>query len=55
MKKIHFVKMHGAGNDFILVDDREGVFPSHDNLRIAALAARRTGISCEGIILLMPC
>ena len=51
MKKIRFVKMHGAGNDFILVDDRDGTFPSHDNLRIAALAERRTGISCEGIIL----
>ena len=51
MKKIHFVKMHGAGNDFILVDDREGHFPSHDHLRIAALAARRTGIACEGVIL----
>ena len=51
MNKIHFVKMHGAGNDFVLVDDRQGLFPSHDNLRIAALAERRTGISCEGIIL----
>ena len=51
MKKIHFVKMHGAGNDFILVDDRAGTFPAHDHLRIAALAARRTGISCEGLIL----
>ncbi len=51
MKKIHFVKMHGAGNDFILVDDRDGSFPAHDNLRIAALAARRTGIACEGVIL----
>ena len=51
MKKIHFVKMHGAGNDFVLIDDRQGLFPSHDNLRIAALAERRTGIACEGIIL----
>lgn len=51
MKKIHFVKMHGAGNDFVLVDDRHGSFPSHDNLRIAALAARRTGVACEGVIL----
>lgn len=51
MKKIRFVKMHGAGNDFILVDDRTGAFPAHDNLRIAALAARRTGIACEGVIL----
>ena len=51
VKKIHFVKMHGAGNDFVLVDDRQGTFPAHDNLRIAALAQRRTGIACEGIIL----
>lgn len=51
MKKIAFTKMHGAGNDFVLVDDRTGEFPAHDNLRIAALAAKRTGIACEGVIL----
>ena len=51
MRKIGFVKMHGAGNDFIMVDDRGETFPVHDNLRIAALASRRTGIACEGVIL----
>lgn len=51
MKKIRFVKMHGAGNDFVMIDDRDGTFPSHDNLRIAALAERRRGIACEGVIL----
>ena len=51
MNVIHFTKMHGAGNDFILVDDRAGRFPAHDHLRIAALAAKRTGIACEGVIL----
>ncbi len=51
MKQVRFVKMHGAGNDFIMVDDREGAFPSGDYMRIAALAAPRTGVSCEGVVL----
>ena len=48
--KVRFSKMHGAGNDFVLVDDREGRMPT-DRTSIAALAARRTGIGCEGVIL----
>ena len=51
MKMIRFTKMHGAGNDFILVDDRDESFPERGNL-IAAMAADHTGIGCEGVILL---
>lgn len=50
MKKIRFTKMHGAGNDFVLIDDRDGTFPERGSL-IAAMAANRTGIACEGVIL----
>lgn len=49
--KIRFVKMHGAGNDFIMVDDRAGTFPVDDRARLAAMAARGTGVGCEGVIL----
>ncbi|MDD2598508.1 MAG: diaminopimelate epimerase [Kiritimatiellae bacterium] len=49
--KIKFTKMHGAGNDFVLIDDRSGDVPWEDYFLMAALAARRTGIGCEGIIL----
>ena len=49
--KIRFVKMHGAGNDFIMIDDRAGTFPSDDRRRMAAMGARGTGVGCEGIIL----
>ena len=52
MNRISFTKMHGAGNDFILIDDRAGQFPAHDYMRMATFAARRTGVGCEGIILL---
>ena len=50
MNKIRFTKMHGAGNDFVLIDDRDGVFPERGSL-IAAMSADHTGISCEGVIL----
>lgn len=47
-----FWKMHGAGNDFILLDDRENRFLSDQADRIAALAQRRTGVGSEGVVLL---
>ena len=50
--KINFTKMHGAGNDFILIDDRQGDLPWEDYFLMAALASRRTGVGCEGIILI---
>lgn len=52
--KIPFWKMHGAANDFILVDDREQTFPADDRDWLAQIASRRTGIGCEGIILIQP-
>ena len=51
MKMIPFVKMHGAGNDFILIDDRKGDFPVDDYMKVAAMATRRSGIGCEGVLL----
>ena len=52
--KIQFTKMHGAGNDFIMVDDRAMTFPVGDTAFIQRVACRRTGIGCDGIILLQP-
>lgn len=51
MKKINFVKMHGAGNDFVMIDDRDSLFPADDYMLIASLCERRTGIGSEGLIL----
>lgn len=52
--RIDFWKMHGASNDFILIDDRDEKFPISDSKWIASIASRRTGIGCEGIILVQP-
>jgi len=46
--------MHGAGNDFILIDDRSMRFPSRDRRRIRRICAPHTGIGAEGLILLQP-
>jgi len=52
--EIPFWKMHGAANDFILVDDRERSFPAEDRSWIASIAARRTGVGSDGVILIQP-
>lgn len=52
--KIPFWKMHGAANDFVLVDDRAQTFPAGDTAWIASVGARRTGVGCEGVILIQP-
>ncbi|NCC51311.1 MAG: diaminopimelate epimerase [Spartobacteria bacterium] len=49
-----FWKMHGASNDFILIDDRTLTFPVEDSAWIARMATRRTGVGCEGVILIQP-
>lgn len=51
---IPFWKMHGAANDFIVVDDRALTFPARDEAWMRAVMARRTGIGSEGILLIQP-
>jgi len=52
--KIPFNKMHGAGNDFIMVDDRALTFPVGDKTFLARISSRRTGVGCDGTVLLQP-
>ena len=48
---VSFVKYEGAGNDFILIDDREELF-SADARLIAALCDRHFGIGADGLMTL---
>jgi diaminopimelate epimerase len=53
MGKIAFLKMHGLGNDFVVLDGRyTGI--TVDVAGARALADRRSGIGCDQIILLEP-
>lgn len=47
-----FYKYQATGNDFILVDNRQGVFPKNDTKTISRLCHRRFGIGADGLILL---
>ena len=55
MTRQPFVKMHGLGNDFIVLDAREIALP-HELTpdMVAALADRKTGIGCDQFIVLEP-
>jgi diaminopimelate epimerase len=48
---LRFTKMNGAGNDFILFDNRTGDIDLHRN-QIAQLCDRHRGIGADGILLL---
>ena len=48
---LRFTKMNGAGNDFILLDNRTGSI-ALDRTQIAQLCDRHRGIGADGILLL---
>lgn len=50
--QFNFHKYQGAGNDFIIIDDRAKRFPSEDKALIERLCDRRFGIGSDGILLI---
>jgi len=49
----HFHKMHGLGNDFVIIDAREQAFGVTPALA-RAICDRRTGVGCDQLIVLEP-
>src|SRR5579872_1611268 len=52
--RVPFVKMHGLGNDFVVLDGRAQALPPISRALAAELADRRTGIGCDQLIVLEP-
>jgi diaminopimelate epimerase len=50
--KFHFYKYQGAGNDFIILDNRKMTFEADNISLIAHLCDRRFGIGADGLMLL---
>lgn len=50
---VPFRKMHGLGNDFVVLDARAGALPI-TAARAAAIADRHRGVGCDQVIVLEP-
>lgn len=52
---MHITKMHGAGNDFILIDNRDGRLPVSSLPALAkGLCAWHTSVGADGMMVVMP-
>jgi diaminopimelate epimerase len=55
--QLPFSKYHGAGNDFVMVDNRSddrAIWEALDGETIAALCRRHHGIGADGLIAAAP-
>ena len=52
MTGVPFVKMHGAANDFVVVDHREPFLPEPADALLRCLCDRRRGVGADGVLLL---
>ncbi|HXR86328.1 MAG TPA: diaminopimelate epimerase [Stellaceae bacterium] len=53
MRALDFVKMHGLGNDFVILDAREHAL-TLDTAAARAIADRHRGIGCDQILIIEP-
>jgi len=50
-KKINFTKMNGTGNDFIIFDNRTGLFTGNESDYFKKICTRKFSVGADGILL----
>ena len=51
---LQFNKMNGAGNDFVLIDNRDGKIKLTRD-QVVHICHRQRGVGADGLMLLIPC
>lgn len=50
--QIEFYKYHGTGNDFVLLDNREGIYSNLTQKQVKNICQRHFGVGADGLMLL---
>jgi diaminopimelate epimerase len=51
MERIRFAKLSGAGNDFVIIDNRQKVIPEDEADFVRKVCARRVSVGADGLLL----
>ncbi|MBD3182854.1 diaminopimelate epimerase [Candidatus Poribacteria bacterium] len=51
MESIKFAKLSGAGNDFVIIDNRENILPENREKFVSKVCARRISVGADGLLL----
>jgi len=54
MKELCFTKMSGAGNDFVVFDNRDGRIPESRAMFVRRVCERRLGVGADGVLIVEP-
>src|ERR1041384_8194435 len=52
MNQLHFYKYQGTGNDFVILDNRDGHYSGLSEAQVHQLCDRRFGIGADSLMLL---